>query len=51
MYLLFFRGKAISVMCMAASAEKEEAKVTAAVVKLNPLCQQVMNSVVLDQAY
>lgn len=51
MYLLFFRGKAISVMCMATSAEKEEVKVTAAAVKLNPLCQQVMNSVVLDQAY
>jgi len=51
MYLLFFRGKAVSVMCMATSAEKEEAKVTAAAVKLNPLCQQIMNSVVLDQAY
>jgi hypothetical protein len=51
MYVLFFRGKAISVMCMAASAESEEVKVTAAAVKLNPLCQQVMNSVVLDQAY
>jgi hypothetical protein len=51
MYVLFFRGKGISLMCMAASAETEEVKVTAAAVKLNPLCQQVMNSVVLDQAY
>lgn len=51
MYLLFFRGKAISLMCMVGGAENEAAQVTAAAAKLKPLCQQVMNSVVLDQAY
>ena len=51
MYVLFFHNKAVSLMCMVASAENEVAKMTAAAAKLKPLCQQVMNSMVLDQAY
>lgn len=51
MYLLFFQGKAISLQCMAGGADNEETKVSNASAKLKSLCQQVMNSVVLDQAY
>jgi hypothetical protein len=51
MYLLFFQGKAISLICATGGAENEETKVSNASAKLKPLCQQVMNSVVLDQAY
>lgn len=51
MYQLFFQGKAISLQCVTGGAYNEERKVSTASVKLKPLCQQVMNSVVLDQAY
>jgi len=51
MYLLFFRGKGISVMCMAGGPEQNRALADVESVKLKPLCQQVMNSLVLEQAY
>lgn len=51
MYLLFFRGKAISLICAHGMPDQNKAKVEAMAVKLKPLCQQAMNSVVLDQAY
>lgn len=51
LYQLFFRGKAIGVMCMAGANERDsqEADATAALIK--PLCQQVVNSLVFEQAY
>jgi len=51
MYLLFFRGKGIQVMCMAGGPEQNRAIADVESVKLKPLCQQVMNSLVLEQAY
>lgn len=51
MYILFFRGKAISIMCMAGGSPKDTTRVAEKTSKLKPLCQQVMNSVVLNQAY
>lgn len=51
MYLLFFRGKGIQVMCMAGGPEQNKAVADAESAKLKPLCQQVMNSLVLEQAY
>ncbi len=51
MYLLFFQGKAISLQCVTGGADNEKTKVSNSSAKLKPLCQQVMNSVVLDQAY
>ncbi|MDG4602539.1 MAG: hypothetical protein P9C48_10015 [Defluviicoccus sp.] len=50
-YQLFFRGKAIGVMCMAGSSEREVQKLDASASLIKPLCQQVVNSLVLEQAY
>jgi len=50
-YQLFFRGKAIGIMCMAGAPEKEPHKADAAAALIKPLCQQVVNSLVLEQAY
>jgi hypothetical protein len=51
MYQLFFRGKAIGVMCQAGGAENEKPKTIDAFKRIRPLCQQVLNSLVLTQAY
>ncbi len=51
MYLLFFRGKAIGVTCAAVGPESEKLKVNEAFKRVRPLCQQVLNSLVLAQAY
>ena len=51
MYVLFFRGKGVMLMCMTAGPEDSSVKVDADSVKMRPLCQQVMNSVVFEQAY
>lgn len=51
MYMLFFRAKAISVQCAIANDIEMAPKLAAAMAKLKPLCQQVMNSLVLPQAY
>jgi hypothetical protein len=50
-YQLFFRGKAVGVMCMAGATEREPQKADAAASLIKPLCQQVVNSLVLEQAY
>jgi hypothetical protein len=50
-YQLFFRGKAIGVMCMAGASDRESHKADAAASLIKPLCQQVVNSLVLEQAY
>jgi len=48
MYVLFFRCKGV---CMTAGPEGSLVQVDADSAKLRPLCQQVMNSVVFEQAY
>lgn len=50
-YQFFFRGKAIGIMCQAGGAENEKFKLDNAFKRIQPLCQQVLNSVVLPQAY
>lgn len=51
MYQFFFRGKAIGIMCQAGGPENEKPKVNEAFKRIRPLCQQVLNSLVLTQAY
>lgn len=51
MYQLFFRGKAIGLMCQAGGPENEKLAVNEAFKRIRPLCQQVLNSLVLTQAY
>jgi hypothetical protein len=51
MHQLFFRGKAIGVMCSAMSPNEHRAKADEAYKSIHPLCQQVLNSLVLLQAY
>ncbi|MBL8525566.1 MAG: hypothetical protein JNN20_17945 [Betaproteobacteria bacterium] len=51
MYQFFFRGKAIGIMCQAGGSENEKSKIDDAFKRIQPLCQQVLNSVVLPQAY
>ena len=51
MYQFFFRGKAIGVMCQAGGPESEKPKVNETFKRIKPLCQQVLNSLVLTQAY
>lgn len=48
---IFFRGKAIGIMCMASRPEADRAAVPDAWARLQPLCRQVANSLVLPQAY
>lgn len=50
-YQLFFRGKAIGITCTAIGPDTEKLKVNEALKRVRPLCQQVLNSVVLTQAY
>lgn len=51
MYQFFFRGKAIGITCQAGGPENEKPKVNEAFKRIRPLCQQVLNSLVLPQAY
>lgn len=51
MYQLFFRGKAIGITCTVGGPDEERAKTSEAFKRLRPLCQQVVNSLVLLQAY
>lgn len=51
MYQFFFRGKVIGIMCQAGGPENEKPKVNVAFKRIRPLCQQVLNSIVLTQAY
>jgi len=48
---VFFRGKAIGIMCLSMSSMKERNSADEKFKKLRPLCQQVLNSLVLLQAY
>ena len=51
MYMFFFRGKAIGLTC-ASLAPQDDSKKADEAFKLNkPLCQQTLNSIVLEQAY
>lgn len=51
MYVFFFREKAVGLLCNAGGPENEKSKVNEAFKRIRPLCQQVLNSVVLPQAY
>lgn len=51
MYQFFFRGKAVGLMCQAVGPEAEKPKVNEAFKRIRPLCQQVLNSLVLTQIY
>jgi len=51
MHQLFFRGKAIGLMCSASDSIEDKAKIDEAFKRIKPLCQQVLNSLVLLQAY
>jgi len=51
MYQLFFRGKAIGFICQAGRPTKDKAKADEAYNRIKALCQQVLNSIVLLQAY
>jgi hypothetical protein len=51
LYQLFFRGKTVGIMCIAAARESEPEKADAAASLIKPVCQQVLNSLVLEQAY
>jgi hypothetical protein len=51
MYQLFFNGKAIGIMCTAGGTDVEKTKTSEVFKRLKPLCQQVVNSLVLLQAY
>lgn len=48
---LFFRGKAIAIGCAVVGPENERQKIGEAFKRMKPLCQQVLNSLVLPQAY
>ncbi len=51
MHLLFMNGKAVGLLCMS-YAKEDEPQIADAAAKLNkPICQQVLNSLVLEQAY
>lgn len=51
MYHLFYRGKAIAIMCNSAGKETEKPRVKETFKRIKPLCQQVFNSLILTQAY
>lgn len=51
MHQLFINGKAVSLQCFS-YADESQPRIADAAAKLNkPLCQQVLNSLVLEQAY
>jgi hypothetical protein len=49
MYQFFFRGSAIGVLCSAGGEPGAVARVDDAAKRMSPLCQQVVNSLVLEQ--
>lgn len=51
LHQLFFRGKAIGLMCGASASIEDTSSVDDAFKNIKPLCQQVLNSLVLLQAY
>jgi hypothetical protein len=51
LYQFFFRGKAIGISCTAGGPDEEKEKTSEAFKRIRPLCQQVVNSLVLLQAY
>lgn len=51
MYQFYFQGKAIGVMCQAGGLEADKTKINETFNRIKPLCQQVLNSLVLPQAY
>jgi hypothetical protein len=51
LYQLFIDGKAVVLMCMSGAMEGKESKADADAKLNKPLCQQVLNSLVLEQAY
>lgn len=50
-YRIHFRGKALSLTCMQAGAEGEAELVEQRFRRIQPLCRQVANSLVLEQLY
>lgn len=48
---LFINGKAVGLMCMSYAKEDEPQQADAAAKLNKPICQQVLNSLVLEQAY
>lgn len=51
MYQVFFRGLAIGVMCQAGGLPRNAARIDESLTRIRGLCQQVVNSMVLHQAY
>ncbi len=51
MYRIYFRGKTLSLMCMNLGAEEDAVRVEQGFRRLQPLCRQVANSLVLEQLY
>lgn len=51
MYQFFFRGKSIGIMCQSTGFENEKSKINDSFKLIQPLCQQVLNSIVLPQIY
>ncbi len=51
MYQVFFRGKAVSVMCMAVGQEPDALEVNEQFRRIQPLCRQVAGSLVMEQIY
>ncbi len=50
MYQFFFRGKAICVMCAAVGTDAEALAIEQSFRRIQPLCRQVVNSLVMEQA-
>lgn len=51
MYQMFFHGKGIAILCSTGGQIDQQAKVGEAFKRMKPLCQQVLNTLVLPQAY
>jgi len=51
MHQLFFHGKAIGLMCQTSSSVENKIDADKRFKKNEPLCQQVLNSLILEQAY
>ncbi|KKK80394.1 hypothetical protein LCGC14_2823940 [marine sediment metagenome] len=51
MYQIFFRGKVIGIMCQAGGPEEDSERVSKTFKLIQPLCEQVVNSIVLNQIY
>ncbi len=50
-YRIYFRGKALSLVCMNVGSEGESAQVEQGFRRLQPLCRQVVHSLMLEQLY